>query len=251
MIRTETDGAVTTAILDAPEVKNAFSARMIGDLREVIVNADADSDCRCLVITGANETFCAGRDLSEGVDSELEAVLKRESAWEELFQQLHRLRKPSVAVVEGYAVAGGFTLAMGCDFVVSEVSAVFGAFEMRNGFPAAVNTPLLAKLVTPRIALEWALLGEPISAGRLYEMGLVNRLAEDPQDLADIASTLVSQIVALDPQAVAVAKEIHRAARNMPLSDALAMGAQQNSLISASGWLTQGIAKYSDRSGKE
>ena len=128
---------------------------------------------------------------------------------------------------------------------------MFGAFEMRNGFPAAVNTPLLAKLVTPRIALEWALLGEPISAGRLYEMGLVNRLAEDPQDLADIASTLVSQIVALDPQAVAVAKEIHRAARNMPLSDALAMGAQQNSLISASGWLTQGIAKYSDRSGKD
>jgi len=251
MIRTETDGAVTTAILDAPEVKNAFSARMIGDLREVIANADTDSHCRCLVITGANATFCAGRDLSEGVDTDLEAVLKRESGWEDLFQQLHRLRKPSVAVVEGHAVAGGFTLAMGCDFVVSEVGAVFGAFEMRNGFPAAVNTPLLAKLVTPRIALEWALLGEPISAGRLYEMGLVNRLAEDSQDLVHIASTLVSQITALDPRAVAVAKEIHRAARNMPLSDALAMGAQQNSLISASGWLTDGMARYSDSRGKD
>ena len=85
--------------------------------------------------------------------------------------------RPIPAVVEGHAVAGGFTLAMGCDFVVSEVGAVFGAFEMRNGFPAAVNTPLLAKLVTPRIALEWALLGEPISAVQALDWGLINRLA--------------------------------------------------------------------------
>ncbi|MFL2987731.1 MAG: enoyl-CoA hydratase/isomerase family protein [Candidatus Poriferisodalaceae bacterium] len=245
MIRTEEDGAVVSVILDAPEVKNAFNASMIADLSSAISDAARAESCRCLLITGANGTFCAGRDLSEQVDSSLDAILKRESQWEEIFQQLRQFPKLSVAVVEGYAVAGGFTLAMGCDFVISDSKAVFGAFEMRNGFPAAVNTPLLAKLVAPRLALEWALLGEAISARRLYEMGLINRLAEDPEELSEVANTFISHLTTLNPTAVRAAKEIHHAARNMPLADALVMGAQQNSLISASGWLTEGMKKYS------
>ena len=236
MIRTEEDGAVVSVILDAPEVKNAFNASMIADLSSAISDAARAESCRCLLITGANGTFCAGRDLSEQVDSSLDAILKRESQWEEIFQQLRQFPKLSVAVVEGYAVAGGFTLAMGCDFVISDSKAVFGAFEMRNGFPAAVNTPLLAKLVAPRLALEWA---------RLYEMGLINRLAEDPEELSEVANTFISHLTTLNPTAVRAAKEIHHAARNMPLADALVMGAQQNSLISASGWLTEGMKKYS------
>ena len=244
MIRVEIDDALTTVILDAPEVKNAFSGDMINQLSDAISNAEETKACRCLSITGANGNFCTGRNLNEEVDPELEAVLQREGDWVRIFQQLRELSKPSVAVVEGYAIAGGFTLAMGCDFVIADASAVFGAFEMRNGFPAAINTPLLAKLVGPRVALEWALLGEPISARRLYEMGLINRLVEDPSQLASMTKAFVSQLTALEPPAVAVAKEIHHAARNMPVSDALAMGAQQNSLISASGWLTKGIEKF-------
>ena len=245
MIHTEAEGPVISLTLDAPEVKNAFNAKMVTDLGSAIADAALDESCRCLIITGANGTFCAGRDLSEEVDSSLEAILKRESKWEQIFQQLRQFPKLSVAVVEGYAVACGFTLAMGCDFVISDSNAVFGAFEMRNGFPAAVNTPLLAKLVAPRIALEWALLGEAISARRLYEMGLVNRLAEDPEELSEVADTFISRLTSLNPTAVRAAKEIHHAARNMPLADALVMGAQQNSLISASGWLTEGMKKYS------
>ncbi|HCC45091.1 MAG: enoyl-CoA hydratase/isomerase family protein [Actinomycetota bacterium] len=245
MIRVQIDESVTTVILDAPEVKNALTAEMINDVERAIQDAAKNEECRCLIIRGANGNFCTGRNLTEEIDQELRSVLKRENDWVRLFQQLRELRKPSVAVVEGYAVAGGFTLAMGCDFVIAEVSAVFGAFEMRNGFPAAVNTPLLAKLVGPRLALEWALLGEPIPAKRLFDMGLINRLVEDSSDLSAEANSFISQLIALDPSAVAIAKEIHHAARNMPLSDALAMGAQQNSLISASGWLAQSAAKFS------
>lgn len=251
MIRTEIDGSVVSAVLDAPEVKNAFDASMITELSSVISDAALDEKCRCLIITGASGTFCTGRDLSEEVDSSLEAVLTRESNWEQIFQQLRQFPKLSVAVVEGYAVAGGFTLAMGCDFVIADAGAVFGAFEMRNGFPAAVNTPLLAKLVAPRIALEWALLGEAISARRLYEMGLINRLVEDTDELSGVVSSFISHLTTLNPTAVRAAKEIHHAARNMPLSDALVMGAQQNSLISASGWLTEGMQKYSGNKRKK
>ena len=245
MIRIEADGAVVSAILDAPEVKNAFNASMITDLSSAISDAALNEGCHCFIITGANGTFCTGRDLSEEVDPTLEAVLTREGEWEQIFQQLRQFPKPSLAVVEGHAVAGGFTLAMGCDFVISDAKAVFGAFEMRNGFPAAINTPLLAKLVAPRLALEWALLGEPISARRLYEMGLINRLVEDHDRLSEVVNDFVSHLTRLNPLAVRAAKEIHHVARNTSLADALVVGAQQNSLISASGWLTEGMRKFS------
>src|SRR3546814_6271228 len=86
----------------------------------------------------------------------------------DLFDRLHRMTKPSVAVVRGYAVAGGFTLAMGCDFVLADTTAVFGALEMRGGFPAAVNTAVLAHRVGPRRALELLLSAGTVSASALH-----------------------------------------------------------------------------------
>ena len=82
MIHTEAEGPVITLTLDAPEVKNAFNARMIADLGSAISDAALDETCRCLIITGASGTFCAGRDLGEAVDSSLEAILERERKWE-------------------------------------------------------------------------------------------------------------------------------------------------------------------------
>ena len=120
MINVESGGPVTTLTLDAPEVKNAFDEAMIRGLIDGITAADTDPQCRALIITGANHTFCTGRNLGTPESSEIGDVLDREGLWEQVFQALHVSSTPSVAVVEGYAVAGGFTLAMGCDFVVAE-----------------------------------------------------------------------------------------------------------------------------------
>ncbi|MCP5029590.1 MAG: enoyl-CoA hydratase/isomerase family protein [Actinomycetia bacterium] len=250
MINVDSDGPVTTLTLDAPEFKNAFDEDMIRGLTVGIQAAAADPDCRCVVITGANHTFCAGRNLTASGSGDTSDLLDREGIWEEVFQALHRSSTPSVAVVEGHAVAGGFTLAMGCDFVVAEEGAVFGAFEMRNGFPAAVNTPLLAKLVPPRVALEWGMLGQPIPATRLYEQGLINRIAPGSEALRATADQFMAALVALDPDAVAMTLEIHRAARNMPLADALTMGKQQNALIAASGMLDRAMRRFAERKGR-
>ncbi|MCP3910308.1 MAG: enoyl-CoA hydratase/isomerase family protein [Actinomycetia bacterium] len=247
MIRSETDGHVTTLTLDAPGVKNAFDEAMIRGLVDGIQAANANPGCRCLIITGANHTFCTGRNLSGPQSNEIGDVLDREGLWEQVFQALHHSTTPSVSVVEGYAVAGGFTLAMGCDFVVAEEEAIFGAFEMRNGFPAAVNTPLLAKLVPPRLALEWGMLGQPIPATRLHAHGLINRLGSGSDGLAEVAGQFVADLVALEPEAVAMTMEIHRAARNLPLADALTMGKQQNTLIAASGMLERAMHRFAAR----
>ncbi|HVC10550.1 MAG TPA: enoyl-CoA hydratase/isomerase family protein [Burkholderiales bacterium] len=243
--REHRDG-VTTLVLDRPERRNALSLPMIEALGRDIARAEGDAACRCLVITGG-EHFCAGRDLGAGIGRTLEPVLAYDEAYATIFRALMDLSKPSVAVVRGYAVAGGFTLAMGCDFVLADASARFGALEMNNGFPAAVNSALLAHLAGPRVALELLLFGDRVSAETLYRMGLINRLAADAPELERVAAQFTAALAALDPLAVRLTKEAHRAAASMPLAEALSYAKNLNALLLASGRIEEGARAFAAR----
>ncbi len=245
MIHVQRDGYLKYIIIDRPKRRNALNWEMIGTLGEAIAAGDADPDCRCMVVKGAADQFCAGRDLdAAGGAGALVPALEADTSWTRIFHLLHRSTTPTVSVVRGFAVAGGFTLAMACDFVLAERNARFGALEMQNGFPAAINTPVLSKLVGPRLALEMLVLGDLVDAERLYEMGLINRLASDSDDLAKIEGEFVGRLLERDPHAIALTKESHRATVNMPLDDALAMGKQLNTLIAASGRLEEAARSF-------
>jgi enoyl-CoA hydratase/carnithine racemase len=242
----EDDGGIVRLIIDRPDRRNAFDNATAAALGDALDAVAAERACRVLVIKGAGDIFSAGRDLkaeAEGEPTRAE-IIERDGNWARIFQTLHRLPAPSVAVVRGYAVAGGFTLAMGCDFVLAERDAKFGALEMKNGFPASVCTPILARLTGRRMALELALFGDLVEATRLYEMGLVSRLADGPEELAEIEADFVGRLAALDPHAVALTREMFRAAETMPLDNALDMGKHLNSFLSASGWFAEGGRKF-------
>lgn len=247
MIRIEHEGAVASIVLDRAESRNAMTAGMMADIARAVDDISRDGQVRCLAVRGEGEHFCAGRDLTQGEDRNLGPAVERYEAWTDVFRRLDRLAIPSVAVVQGYAVAGGFTLAMGCDFVIAERSAQFGVLEMRSGFPAAVNTPLLAQLVGSRLGLEMLLFGEMIDAARLYEMGLVNRLADGPEELARVATRFIARAATLNPEGVKLTKALHRAARSMPRDDALAMGTQLNALIATSGTFDAAADRFRKR----
>jgi len=240
MIRSEQDGHVVRILIDRPERRNAFDPAGTRALGDAVAAALASPETRVIVIKGAGDVFSTGRDLkaaaAEGARPPgLPDAADVDADWVRIFHLLHRSAVPSVAVVRGYAVAGGFTLAMGCDFVLAERSAVFGAYEMRHGFPAAVCTPLLARLVGPRLGLEFALFGEPISADRLFSAGLINRLAQTPDELARVETEFVGRLASLDPRAVRMTRDLFRAAETMPLDNALDAGRQLNQLIGATG----------------
>ncbi len=251
MIRVETSGHVARLTIDRPSRRNAIDAATARELGEAIATAQSQADVRVIVVTGANGVFSTGRDLkasaaAAGADGRAHDPFTEDDAWVRIFHLLHRAPVPSIAVVDGYAVAGGFTLAMGCDFVVATKAARFGAFEMRHGFPAAVCTPILARLTGPRLGLEFALFGEEIAAERLYAAGLINRLAEDAADLARIEAAFVARLAALDPRAVKMTRDTFRAAETMPLDNALDMGRQLNQMIGALGGFAkagQGLAR--------
>lgn len=226
---------ITTIRLERPQRRNALSIEMIARIGAALAEARENSECRCVVITGSDGHFCAGRELGAPPEPGLAAVLAYDEAYSAIFKSLQELTKPSVAVVDGYAVAGGFTLAMGCDFVLATEGARFGAMEMKNGFPAAVNTALLSHLCPPRLALEWLTSGDVIPARLLYEQGLINRLLPDAAALTQAAQEFTSMLVERDPVAVRLAREVFKAARGMPLPEALAYGKNLNALLLASG----------------
>ncbi len=252
MIRTERENGIVRLVIDRPERRNAFDPETARALGEAIEAAQGDPAAHVLVIKGAGDVFSTGRDLkasaaASGDGARPSDTFVEDEAWARIFHLLHRSAIPSVAIVRGYAVAGGFTLAMGCDFVLAEKGAVFGAFEMRHGFPAAVCTPILARLIGPKLGLEFALFGEPISAERLFAAGLINRLVDTADDLARIEAEFVGHLAGLDQRAVRQTRDTFRAAENMPFDNALDMGRQLNQLIGAGG----GFAKAGLALGKK
>lgn len=247
MIGYQTDHGITTITLDRPSHRNALSTEMIRELGAAVRRCRDDADSRLLMITGSNGNFCAGRELGADLDHGLQQTLDYDEAYSAVFRALQELDRPSVAVVDGYAVAGGFTLAMGCDFVLATEAARFGAMEMQNGFPAAVNTALLSHLGAPRLVLEWLMSGELVTARRLYELGLVNRLVEDGQALQTEADAFCSMLTSRDPLALRLAREAFRSCREMPLADALVYGKNLNALLLASGRIEEAAAAFRAR----
>ncbi len=241
MIKQSHENHVTTLVVNRPAKRNALNWATIRELADRIDAAETDPDCRCLVITGRGEHFAAGRDLDEAsADVTLDEALAQDDVYTRIFVALRRMSKPSVAVVSGYAVAGGFTLAMGCDFVLADRSARFGALEMRGGFPAAVNTAILSHLLGPRQALELLLSASLFDADHLYRIGLINEIFDTPEELAEAKDSFVAGLTALDPTAVKLTKETQRATAGMPMPDALVMAKHLNALLMTSGRIKAG-----------
>lgn len=245
MLDIRQEGPVVHLTLNRPDRRNALTPELSAAIHSAVSAADQDPGCRVIVLRGAEGNFCAGRDLAGDMNPKpLPEIMATDRLWADLFRVLDASGKISLAVVEGYAVAGGFTLAMGCDFVISTRGARYGAAEMRNGFPAAVNTPILTHLVGRRLALELLMFGDLVHAERLWQMGLINALSEDSAALDVLTDNWIARLLALDPEAAMLTKENHRLARHAPLADALTAGAQQNALLNASGKFREGAERF-------
>ncbi|MEZ5853435.1 MAG: enoyl-CoA hydratase/isomerase family protein [Hyphomicrobiaceae bacterium] len=188
---------------------------------------------------GAGSTFCSGRDLGDArADAPLEEILAYDEDWTDIFHLLSGSAKPSVAIVEGHAVAGGFTLAMGCDFVVAEAGRDLVRWKCAAAFrrPSTVRCCRVSQ--GPGKALEYLLSADTFEAEHLAAAGLINRLAEGRDALEAAARDMCERLAALDPTAVKLTKDAHRMASVMPISEALVMGRQLNALLMATGRIT-------------
>ncbi|KAJ1683847.1 hypothetical protein LUZ63_020992 [Rhynchospora breviuscula] len=203
-VQVEDRDGVRIITMNRPQARNAINAAVAQGVADAVDGLEADDDLRVGVLTGAGGTFCAGMDLKAFLDGESPAVGDRGLAG--ITKQLPR--KPVVAAVEGYAVAGGFELVLACDLVVAGAGARFGVPEVKRSLVAAGGAAmLLPRRVPQAVALELLLTGDPVDAERAAALGLVNRVVEDGGAL-DGALELAARIAANGPLAVAATKQI-------------------------------------------
>jgi enoyl-CoA hydratase len=209
-VLTERRDQVLVLTINRPDARNAVNRAVAEGIVAALDELDADDELRVGVLTGAGGTFCSGMDLKAFMAGELPVIEGRGLGG--LTQQPPR--KPLVAAVEGWALAGGFEIMLACDLVVAARTARFGVPEVKRGLVAAAGAALrLPERVPLPVALELLLTGDPIDATRAAELGLVNRVTD--QGLAlDGALELASTIAANGPLVVEVTRRIARSARD-------------------------------------
>ncbi|WP_040799629.1 crotonase/enoyl-CoA hydratase family protein [Nocardia higoensis] len=196
--------AITVLTIDRPEARNAVDLATAKAIEAAVDAFEEDAEARVLVLTGAGGSFCAGMDLVAASKGEMPMTQKRGP----LGITAKPPVKPMIAAVEGFALAGGFELALAGDLIVAASDAQFGIPEVKRGLVAAGGGVLRLTQRLPRpIAAELALTGGRISADRLYQLGLVNRVTEPGGALA-VAMELAAEIVAAAPLSVAASKRI-------------------------------------------
>jgi len=195
---------IMTVTLNRPEAKNAANKALADGVAAAMEQLDSSDDIQVAILTGAGGTFCAGMDLKAFVTGEVPHVEGRGFAG--LTEK--GPRKPLIAAVEGYALAGGLELAISCDMIVTADNAKFGIPETKRGLAAAAGGLMkLPRQIPPRIAMEMALTGEFIDAQRASDLGMVNQVVPAGTAL-DAAKELAGKIVANGPLAVAVSKQV-------------------------------------------
>ena len=197
-VLTEVMGGTLLITLNRPEAKNAANKALAHGLAAAIDELESNDELRVAILTGAGGTFCSGMDLKAFVSGETPNIEGRGFAG----LTEYRSSKPIIAAVEGYALAGGFELAISCDLVVAATDSKFGIPEVKRGLAAAAGGLVkLPKQIPSRIAMELALTGDFISADRAYELGLINRVVESGSAVEG-AKALADSIAANGPLAV-------------------------------------------------
>jgi enoyl-CoA hydratase/carnithine racemase len=192
------DGPVARVTINRPERRNAMNAGVMQGLRDALARARDDGTARVVVLTGAGDrAFCAGADLGGIADNAgAAAAHDGRGLLAGVFRDLWSLGKPTIARVRGYALAGGFGLALACDFVIAADDATFGTPEVNVGlWPYMITVPMLRSM-PPKRVLELQMTGRRVSAAEAERIGFVTRVVPvDGLDAAvdELAATLAAK----------------------------------------------------------
>ena len=245
-------GPVRFLTLNRPEKRNALSAELIASLKAALNSVDGDDSIRVIVIRGAGSDFCSGADLAtikKLADSSLEDNLEDARQLMELYSMIRQLPVPVIAAVHGRALAGGAGLATACDIVLAARSSRFGYPEVRIGFVPAMVMAILRRNLGEKVAFELSTLGFEFTAERAHEIGLVNRVLDDP-----IFETEVQQYAdsyaALSRSAIAATKKLLYRMDDLNFDEAIQAGAEVNAEVRMSKDCREGIARFFKKNAK-
>lgn len=212
LVRYESRPPAVLLTINRPDKRNALSRELIAALTKAFERARDDAAARCVLLTGAGPAFCAGMDLAElsaNIDAQKDAIWTDALNLARLFDLIYALPKPTIAVANGPAVAGGAGLVSVCDLAIAVPAAKFGYSEVRRGLVAAMVMPHLLRHVGERTARWLLLTGELIDAAEALRVGLVNAVVP-AEGLLPTAERWAGSLAEGGPNALAATKDLLR-----------------------------------------
>jgi methylglutaconyl-CoA hydratase len=244
----EQDG-IATITLNRPEKRNAVSFELVADLLSALDAAEHSAAVQVVIITGAGKAFCAGLDLESLqalVGKTHEENLKDSATMAGLFRRVYDFPKPTIAAVNGAAIAGGTGIATMCDFTLAVPEAKFGYTEVRIGFVPAIVSSYLVFQVGHKTARDLLLTGRLFGAEEAFRIGLVNQLAA-PEELMTRARELAATLMENSPTSVRATKALINGFIKQQLDLQVAQAVEDNARIRTTEDFREGISSFLEK----
>jgi enoyl-CoA hydratase len=244
-IRTRVEDEIAVVELYRPDVLNALNRQMVTEIVSALEAYDRNDGVRVIVLTGSGRAFAAGADIDEmaGDDPIKLELLNQFAEWD----RLALIKKPMIAAVNGFALGGGFELALSCDLIVAAETAEFGFPEVNIGvMPGAGGTQRLTKLIGKTKALEWLWTGERMSAKEAHALGIVNRVVA-PELLLEETMRLARKLAAKPPLSLRLIKEAVNKAVDYPLYEGMQFERKNFYLLFATEDQKEGMAAFIEK----
>ena len=215
-------GPAVVLTFNRPGKLNAISSAVLGELDRRLGEAEGDPEVRAVVLTGAGpKAFVAGADIAEYAAGDHQAFVRYQAESRRLFSWLDAFPKPVIGAVNGYALGGGFELALCCDLLVASGNARFGLPEGLLGLsPGGGGTQRLTRAAGPFVAADVLLAGQRLTAHDAYRLGLVAEVVE-PERLLEVALDRAEQVARMAPLAIRAMLGLVRTAMEAPLEEGL------------------------------
>lgn len=242
------DGGILTLSISRERQRNSLSAAVISELNAALRDAATDAAVRVVVLSGAGEkAFCAGGDLAGAPGEEgFLAAHEGRRQYAALLEALVSFEKPTIARVNGLALAGGLGLVVACDLAVAADDVQFGTPEINVGLFPYMVTALLFRAIPPKRAYELVLTGQRISASEALAWGLINR-SVPRAELDNEVQKLAKEVAGKSPAILRLGKRALRKTRDVPLEPALELLASQLSINSLTEDAMEGVASFIEK----
>jgi methylglutaconyl-CoA hydratase len=243
------DGGIATITLNRPEKRNAISLQLIAELLTALDEIEQAAEAQVAILTGTGRAFCAGLDLEElkGLLGKThQQNLEDSNRMAQLFRRLYDFPKPTIAAVNGAAVAGGTGLATMCDFTLATSDAKFGYTEVRIGFVPAIVSSMLVWQVGHKIARDLLMTGRMFTSSEAHRFGLVNEVVE-PERLMDRARQLAGELMQNSPSSVRATKKLINGFLRPHLDTQIAQAVEDNTRIRTTEDFREGVSSFLEK----
>lgn len=247
-VKVEIDGAIASIILNRPEKRNAISHKMITEILQALDELE-NSQLRVLILTSAGNAFCAGMDLQalkdfrSQSDAEIVADARLIAA---LFRRLYSFPRPTIAAVNGPAIAGGCGLATLCDFTLAIPEAKFGYTEVRVGFIPAIVSSYVVRQLGEKRARDLLLSGRILGAAEAHSVGMVNEIVE-PDKLLLRARELAYSLAEMSPVALSHTKRLLLKFSEEELNRETEMAVEASARVRQTADFQEGLAAFLEK----